>query len=82
LLKDREVLDFIGNDEYHQHKENRFPKEDFEIPVKENQAFLLDDRDLRNDFKKRYEETASQYHKGQPAFEELLSIIELYAEKL
>ncbi|MEO7482852.1 MAG: nucleotidyl transferase AbiEii/AbiGii toxin family protein [Ferruginibacter sp.] len=82
LLKDKDVLEFIGTAEYVTHKKKRFPAEDLSIAIKENQAFLLEDNDLRKDFKKRYEETASLYHNGQPPFEELLSIIQRHLERL
>lgn len=51
-------LNFIGTDEYHVHKIERFPKIDFEISISENKAFLLHLEVLRNDLKKRYQETS------------------------
>lgn len=82
LLKNPSVLDFIGTDPYYEHKQRRFPKKDFAIPVKENQAFLLSDPGQRDTFKKRYVETASLYYKGQPAFDELLETIHKHIDKL
>lgn len=81
LLGHQEVLNFIGTDEYHTHKRERFPKIDFEIPISENEAFLLDS-ELRNDFKKRYQETSGLYYKGQPDFEDLLARIKEHINKL
>ncbi len=40
LLDTPDVLKFIGSEEYLAHKEKRFPKADFVIPVSENEAFL------------------------------------------
>lgn len=82
LLKDPEVIDFIGTEEYLTHKKKRFPIQDFEIPIKNNQAFLLHNEVVRADFKKRYEETASLYHNGQPPFDDLLSEIEKHIDRL
>jgi hypothetical protein len=66
------VQEFIGTNEYFAHKEKRFPKADFAIPVDENQAFLLDDQDIKKGFIKRYKETVALYYNGQPNFEELI----------
>ncbi len=78
LLKNPSVLNFIGTAPYHEHKLRRFPKKDYEIPIKENQAFLLSDQAQRDTFKKRYIETAGLYYKGQPEFDELLDTIYKY----
>lgn len=82
LLKTKEVLDFIGSEPYHTHKKTRFPKTDYAIPIAENQAFLLSDSTQRENFNKRYLETAKLYYKGQPPFEELLATIHKYLENL
>lgn len=75
LLKNEEVRQFIGTPEYEAHKQARFPAKDLKIPVQENEAFLLSDPELRARFRKRYENTASLYYKGQPDFEEVMGII-------
>lgn len=82
LLKDPEVIDFIGTQEYLTHKKKRFPTQDFEMPVKDNEAFLLQTEAVRADFKKRYEDTASLYHSGQPPFDDLLSEIKKHIDRL
>ena len=53
----------------------RFPKIDFEIPAYENEAYILSDPRLRENFIKRYQKTAALYYSGQPSFEELLERI-------
>lgn len=78
LLEDPEVLDFIGSEAYFNHKTKRFPKQDLEVPIAENQAFLLSDPELREKFKGRYRSTAKLYYKGQPEFEDLLARISQY----
>lgn len=75
LLENEEVVSFIGTEEYFSHKEKRFPKVDLETPIAQNEAFLLKSPELREDFRKRYNETSALYYSGQPNFEELLNII-------
>jgi hypothetical protein len=75
LLKTKEIQEFIGTDDYKVHKEERFPKADRDIPVAENEAFLLNDKAMREEYKKRYIATAKLYYKGQPDFDGLLASI-------
>lgn len=82
LLGNKDVQDFIGTPEYHEHKKTRFPKADFEIPVSENDAFLLSNPETRDAFRKRYVGTASLYYNGQPAFDKLLARIKEYIDRL
>lgn len=82
LLADKAVQDFIGTKEYLEHKQKRFPKEDFAIPLNENEAFLLTNAEIRDRLKKRYEGTKALYYKGQPAFEDILKRIGEFADKL
>jgi len=73
LLSHPEVQKFIGTEEYFAHKKNRFPAKDFEIPIAQNEAFLLSDPDLRERFRVRYQNTAALYYKGQPDFDMMLA---------
>lgn len=82
LLSNEKVLDFIGTTEYKEHKEKRFPKADFMIPIKDNDAFLLQGKEVRERLQKRYEGTKALYYKGQPAFEEILQRIHQHIDKL
>jgi hypothetical protein len=82
LLANDVVLAFIGTDDYKQHKKARFPLVDLEIPISENEAFLLTDQEKRESFKKRYIGTASLYYNGQPDFEKLLERIKEYVANL
>ncbi|MFD2287130.1 nucleotidyl transferase AbiEii/AbiGii toxin family protein [Pedobacter petrophilus] len=72
LLVDKDVLAFIGTEEYHAHKQKRFPKIDLAIPISENEAFLLTDKNLKETFEKRYVGTNALYYNGQPDFDDLL----------
>lgn len=82
LLENQKVLDFIGTDEYRAHKENRFSKADKVIPIQENQAFILDDKAIRDSFIQRYKNTEALYYNGQPDFEKLIERIGKYLERL
>ncbi|MBK6861495.1 MAG: nucleotidyl transferase AbiEii/AbiGii toxin family protein [Saprospiraceae bacterium] len=82
LLQHKTVKEFIGTPQYQEHKKLRFPKTDFDIPIKENEAFLLANQELRDKFKARYESTKSLYYSGQPDFDDLLRIIHSNIERL
>ena len=81
LLAHKDVQDFIGTPEYHDHIEARFSKVDLEIPISENGAFLLNNMEIRDAFRKRYIGIASLYYNGQPDFEELLARITTFIGK-
>lgn len=82
LLGNDEVKNFIGTDEYFEHKTERFPKVDLDIPIAENEAFLLNNKELRDRFIQRYKATATLYYNGQPDLEEMLTEISKWIEKL
>ncbi|SKB62370.1 Nucleotidyl transferase AbiEii toxin, Type IV TA system [Parapedobacter luteus] len=81
LLEQPEVQEFLGTDAYHAHKSIRFPQADLEIPIQENEAFLLRSSAQRDRFRQRYREAASLYYKGQPDFDVLLDRIGQYLHK-
>lgn len=76
------VQEFIGTQEYEAHKVARFPPKDYAIPIAENHAFLLEDSKLRVRFEERYKMTAALYYKGQPPFNDMLSLITKSLNKL
>ncbi len=82
LLNNEDVQKFIGTAEYHNHKEIRFPRADFDIPISNNEAFLLSSEELRDSFNKRYKKTSTLYYKGQPSFDDVLSRIKEHIDKL
>lgn len=82
LLQDPSGQEFIGTAEYHQHKADRFPTVDFDIPISQNQAFILSENQLQETFKLRYLKTRALYYNGQPPFEELLPAIGQWLTKL
>lgn len=75
LLQQKEVNEFIGTKEYYSHKEHRFPKADYEIPLAKNQAFLLEDMEIRAKLAQLYHSSEALYYNGQPEFELMLSDI-------
>jgi predicted nucleotidyltransferase component of viral defense system len=82
LLANKEVQEFIGTPKYFEHKDVRFPKADLEIPIVKNEAFLLNNPEIRDAFRKRYIATTSLYYNGQPDFDDLLERIKENIEKL
>lgn len=82
LLADKAVQEFIGTEAYIQHKKQRFSKEDFELPIYKNEAFLLSDTSMKDKLQKRYNGTKALYYKGQPPFDDVLQCIHQYIEKL
>jgi hypothetical protein len=81
LLGIEEVKSFIGTEEYNAHKKARLSNKDLEVPLQENEAFLLSDVDLRARFIQRYKNTSKLYYKGQPEFESLLMRIQEHLER-
>ena len=82
LLGSPLVQEFIGSPRYKEHKKKRFPKADFEIPIRENEAFLLSNPATREAFEKRYRSTAALYYRGQPAFDDVLNRLKPYLDRL
>ncbi|QES91048.1 nucleotidyl transferase AbiEii/AbiGii toxin family protein [Rhizosphaericola mali] len=82
LLALPEVASFIGTEDYFKHKANRFPKQDFAIPINQNQAFLLEDKSLFQSLKSRYIKTQALYYEDQVPFENVLERIKKFANKL
>lgn len=82
LLKNADVQKFIGTEEYKKHKEKRFPAVDKKVPLAEQEAFLLNDEDVRKLFEKEYKKTAALYYQGQLPFDEILGVVSESLDKL
>ncbi|MCY4780372.1 nucleotidyl transferase AbiEii/AbiGii toxin family protein [Sphingobacterium sp. UT-1RO-CII-1] len=82
LLAFDEICHFIGTEPYLLHKQDRFPKKDQEVPIRENEAFLLGSIEQRQRFKDRYQATAALYYKGQPEFNDILERIREHINRL
>ncbi len=81
LLDEPEVQAFIGTPEYIAHKEKRFPNADNQT-ISENEAFMLSDHDIRKIYEQEYYKTPRLYYTDQPAFEDILTRIHEWADRL
>lgn len=75
LLQDKDVLDFIGTDAYHEHKAKRFPKADNQN-IAENEAFILSDEATFELYDAAYQATSALYYKEQPSLSEIIMAIQ------
>lgn len=82
LLDHPDVQSFIGTPAYEKHKQQRFPRADLTIPLRESEAFLLSDPETRANLTQRYHATEALYYQGQPGFEEVLARIKDHLEIL
>lgn len=82
LLKNDTVQKFIGTSEYNEHKKKRFPAADQKFSIVKQEAFLLKNMKIRDQFKKEYLKTAALYYQGQISFDEILSTISQYLDRL
>ncbi|PJD94560.1 MAG: hypothetical protein CK425_11320 [Parachlamydia sp.] len=81
LLKNPEIQEFILTEEYKDHKKKRFRKGDNPI-ILENEAFFLREKEIRLKYQHEYELSQSLYYKEKPTFQEILQMIEKFADKL
>lgn len=82
LLELAAVQEFLSTDAYRVHRENRFPIKDYEIPISQNDAFVLPSVEQRQRFKERYLATKALYYNEQPDFDVLIKRIGQYIDKL
>jgi hypothetical protein len=82
LLGDVEIQKFIGTPEYLAHKAVRIRGMDNQIALNMHPALLLEDVEIRESFKKRYQATSKLYYNGQIDFEALLQRIRTFIPKL
>lgn len=59
LLKEDMVKTFIDTEEYQKHKLERFTLKDYEIPIANNEAFILNNPELKERFIERYKKNGS-----------------------
>ncbi|BCD95810.1 nucleotidyl transferase AbiEii/AbiGii toxin family protein [Marinagarivorans cellulosilyticus] len=82
LLESEGVRSFIGTKAYQEHKQKRFPRADIQIPIAENEAFLLSDSETRKLYASNYQSTSALYYQKQPSFDELLARIQSVISEL
>ncbi|MDP1574095.1 MAG: nucleotidyl transferase AbiEii/AbiGii toxin family protein [Coxiellaceae bacterium] len=81
LLNQKRILDFIGTNEYLDHKKKRFRTAD-EMEIKNNEAFLLLDENTRKLYATEFEKKSAIYFGEQPKFLDILERIKKYIHKL
>ncbi|MBF0532558.1 MAG: nucleotidyl transferase AbiEii/AbiGii toxin family protein [Candidatus Omnitrophica bacterium] len=82
LLKNQVVQDFIGTQEYIRHKKKRFPAADQQIPIAQQEAFLLKDKQIRKRYEQEYQKTAALYYQGEPSFDKIMETLSENLDKL
>lgn len=81
LLGDETTRGFIGTDAYKKHKDDRFPAADSQ-DIAANEAFKLNDADVRALYAAEYAATSALYYQGQLPFDDLLARIAEFAPTL
>lgn len=80
LLQNEDVRRFIGSEEYHHHKERRFPQADNKI-ISQNPAFNMS-RDTLEDYKKQFEKIKPLFYQECPSFEDIMNCIQSFTNEL
>ena len=75
LLQDEDVKAFAKTQDFEVRREKHFPRGDFEIPLSENQAFLLSDPKDFGALRENYVREQPLYYRGLPDFEEVIGIL-------
>jgi len=81
LLKLERVQKFIGSKEYFEHKQRRFRSGDNK-DITQNEAFIISDSKMQNEFQVAFERSKGLYYKGQPTFVQILESFKSYLSKL
>jgi hypothetical protein len=81
LLRHPDVQAFIGTQAHRAHKAKRFRQGD-NPNIAENEAFILSDPATRESYAKAYAESTALYYGAKPTFEEILTEIGDWAERL
>ena len=75
LLGLKEVRDFIGTEEYLEHKNTRFKSKEL------NQASLLHDHTTFKTYEERYEQSKTLYYKDKPSFSDIIERLRSHASE-
>ncbi len=81
LLQHPDVQAFVGSDQYYAHKKKRFRSADNPL-IAENDAFLLSDPKVIEEYRDAYRKTRNLYYLDQPPFEDILLLIEKHFASL
>lgn len=79
LLENERVLNFLGTQQYANHKKIRFRGQD-EINIKNNPAFVMTNSDILKLYTTEFIKKSSIYFGKQPTFDEIISRINQYIE--
>ena len=82
LLKYESVINFIGTEQYKEHKKKRIKGADAAIDLKNQPALTLEDENIFNSFKERYQKSSNLYYKGQPDFDDIMARIRAHIHLL
>ena len=74
LLDVSEVLEFIGTEDYATHKQRRFRTGDNFI-LAENEAFLLSDPEIRENYARAFDRSRALFYGPQPDFDQVMAVI-------
>ncbi len=80
LLHEKRVIDFIGSEKYHKHK-NTFFKEG-ERDLTKNDAFIITDLMTKSELEEVFKNTESLYYSSRPSLKEILKNILIFLSKL
>lgn len=81
LLRRPEVKAFVGTDAYKAHKAKRFPRADNQN-IAQNEAFVLSDPQTRKAYAKAYADTSALYYGDPPTFDQILTEIAAWSDRL
>lgn len=81
LLQQDRVLGFIGTEPYYEHKEKRFRGAD-EKDLTKNEAFMLTDASVRNEYASEFEQKSILYYGETPKFDDILTRFHAVISKL
>ncbi len=82
LLNTESVIEFIGSEKYKEHKKKRIKGADAAIDLKNHPALTLEDENIFNSFKERYQKSSNLYYKGQPDFDDIMAKIRAHIHLL
>lgn len=82
LLKCESVIQFIGTEQYKEHKNKRIKGADAVIDLSMHPALRLDDQTIYDRYKERYQKSSNLYYKGQPDFDEIIASLREHMYKL
>ena len=82
LLKYESVINFIGTEQYKEHKQKRIKGADAAMNLAIHPALKLDNQTIYETYKDRYQKSSNLYYKGQPDFDEIISSLREHMHKL